>query len=320
MQSYEHQVAGHQDSLFVFVPSTSTPAAPFGRPLLAKALPHCKSAEETFLALAADSRCPLHPFVPSFHGTLEVDPEEVQVSTTLAGSLHEGEPKQRPRRFLLMENVLSGIDHPTIADVKLGTRLYAPDASPEKRRRMEEQACITTSGSTGLRICGLKVRARVPFISSREICHMFSAYFFLRLNVVFDPSTHSYVHHTRAYGRALTPATLASGFAEFLRGSNSARQRRLTARAFRQRLSMLAAALEAVECRLYGCSVLLAYNGRGYDDDVHEGAVVVRLIDFAHSFFCAGEGCDDGALLGLKNLICIFGQLEENSEEVGDGA
>jgi hypothetical protein len=42
-------------------------------------------------------------------------------------------------------------------DVKIGRRLYDDDATIEKRQKMEQQTLMTTSGSVGLRICGLKV-------------------------------------------------------------------------------------------------------------------------------------------------------------------
>ncbi|TYJ52526.1 hypothetical protein B9479_006886, partial [Cryptococcus floricola] len=39
-------------------------------------------------------------------------------------------------------------------DAKLGTVLFGPDASEEKRKRMDKQAHETTTHETGLRLTG----------------------------------------------------------------------------------------------------------------------------------------------------------------------
>jgi hypothetical protein len=61
-------------------------------------------------------------------------------------------------RNVILEDLLRHIKSPCVMDVKIGRRLYDDDATQEKRQKMEEQTLKTTSGSVGLRICGLKVR------------------------------------------------------------------------------------------------------------------------------------------------------------------
>ncbi len=58
--------------------------------------------------------------------------------------------------------MLDGLDEPCVLDIKLGQRLYDDDADEAKRQKMIKQTQETTSGSLGLRICGAKVRFRLP--------------------------------------------------------------------------------------------------------------------------------------------------------------
>lgn len=58
---------------------------------------------------------------------------------------------------IVLENLTAPFAYPCVCDVKLGTRLYDDQADPGKKARMIAQANETTSGSTGLRICGLQI-------------------------------------------------------------------------------------------------------------------------------------------------------------------
>jgi hypothetical protein len=58
---------------------------------------------------------------------------------------------------LTLENITSPFSSPCICDVKLGTRLHDHFATVEKAERMNNVANQTTTGSHGLRICGMLV-------------------------------------------------------------------------------------------------------------------------------------------------------------------
>lgn len=68
---------------------------------------------------------------------------------------------------MVLENLAYAYTHPNIMDVKLGTVLYAPDATDEKRRRMERQARETTTYETGIRLTGCQVNPS-PSLLERE--------------------------------------------------------------------------------------------------------------------------------------------------------
>ena len=54
-------------------------------------------------------------------------------------------------------------------DIKLGSVLYAQDATEEKKTRMIKVSQETTSGSLRLRICGFKVFFTQPYDLNRYI-------------------------------------------------------------------------------------------------------------------------------------------------------
>jgi 1D-myo-inositol-tetrakisphosphate 5-kinase/inositol-polyphosphate multikinase len=58
---------------------------------------------------------------------------------------------------VVLENLAHLYTHPSIMDVKLGTVLAGPDATPEKQARMEAQAKNSTSWETGIRLTGSQV-------------------------------------------------------------------------------------------------------------------------------------------------------------------
>ena len=62
-------------------------------------------------------------------------------------------------RFLMLEDLTHPFRHgrPCILDVKMGTRQYRADASPEKEQRQRLKSSTTTTGQFGLRLNGMQV-------------------------------------------------------------------------------------------------------------------------------------------------------------------
>ena len=70
---------------------------------------------------------------------------------------------------VVLQNLSYAFTKPNIMDAKLGTVLYEPGATEEKKAKMEKQARETTIGSTGLRLTGCQVSYLVRGIDIKLI-------------------------------------------------------------------------------------------------------------------------------------------------------
>ncbi|KAJ3124935.1 hypothetical protein HK100_011059 [Physocladia obscura] len=294
LELFEHQVAGHAQSLWrvvervtaargydtVTVDSgivdahTDNNADNGGTRteletcLLAKQL---QPVEAAFYVASQAVPSTLTPFLPAFHGVYTA-----RIPPNLNATNNRGDGV-RFAKVLVIQNTIAHLPKPSVADIKLGTRLFGPDANAEKIGRMISHAKNTTSGAVGLRICGLKVYCQNQ-----------------------NSSFSSYTVASREFGRSLTPESLPSGFAQFFAEIGNQDIRTLLIRRFLFKISVLLDALKQTECRLYGASLLLAFDNSCLTASTPvksiDPFIVVRLIDFAHSFYCPGNGYDEGAI------------------------
>lgn len=190
-------------------------------------------------------------------------------------------------KFIALENIVSPFVSPCIIDVKIGRILYGKDATIEKKQRMIHQATITTSGVTGIRICGLLVK---------------------------DPQSNTLIRHDKQFGRSLTVDNLITGFRTYFTNGNDEIVNVVYIDHICARLKALANKLRTVNERYYGASVLIIYEGsNAWNEAVMEPHVDVRLIDFAHSHVETDESddlYDTGALFGIENMIKIFERIK----------
>lgn len=184
---------------------------------------------------------------------------------------------------IVLENVASGFRRPNVLDVKLGARLWADDAPPAKRAKLDAVSKETTSGTLGFRIAGMKVwtgeegnpgsstagklediTTQLPFIVTD-------------FKDVGDPRHHvikkdGYSRYDKWYGRCFNPENVKQGLQTFFAGAKGGQVDRsqLIARRVVRELRHVQHVLESEEIRMYSSSVLIIYEG---DPDALEEAL-----------------------------------------------
>lgn len=166
---------------------------------------------------------------------------------------------------IVLENVASGFKRPNVLDVKLGARLWADDAPPEKRAKLDAVSKETTSSSLGFRIAGMKVWTGVngegeeggrtdPYETKHEGKEG-------EKGEVIEKD--GYRRYDKWYGRSFNADNVKEGFEAFLSGSRvgGVDHSKLVARRLTDELRRVQRALESEESRMYSASVLVVYEG-----------------------------------------------------------
>ena len=165
---------------------------------------------------------------------------------------------------------------------------------------------------------------------------------------VHDTSTGQAVNTPKAYGKSIKPSELPDGIAKFFPVHSEQSTLGLpkeqilpVLEAIRKRVVAIRDAFAQVEMRTVGGSLLIIYendlervrqainlleeDGEEEEDDEDEDAegeeeedtkpgpaCLVKLIDFAHTKLVAGEGPDEGVLLGLDTTLRLLdGRVSE---------
>jgi 1D-myo-inositol-tetrakisphosphate 5-kinase/inositol-polyphosphate multikinase len=314
----------------------------------------CVAAEVEFYEVSNAEHPDFAQLMPTFMGSLQRgQSKEVQDHLAAAGSAGNGaivlpaalenEPEGKDPKHvaettgplrgkkldtglaIVLENVLAGFQKPNFVDVKLGKRLWADDAPPAKRTKLDDVASQTTSGSLGFRIAGMKV---------------------------WHPEgLGEYKVFEKFYGRTLTPDNVKDAFSTFL----CLDQKTETSDMVKDVISNIEEAVGSIEqiiakqeSRMYSASLLFVYEGdpqarkealdsavaqtaqsrnsdgrRKADEDIDEDEedeqaepklFDIKMIDFAHAEWTPGQGSDENMLMGIRSVRKVLGDL---TKEVG---
>lgn len=147
---------------------------------------------------------------------------------------------------IMLENVAEHYMKPNILDVKLGARLWADDAPPAKREKMERESTETTSKALGLRIAGMRIWQGQDYRGQPEV------------------DKDGYQVFDKHYGRHLMLETVHEGFEIFFNIENGKipnKGIKKVMKRFVADLEGLRDALELEESRMYSSSLLFVYEG-----------------------------------------------------------
>ncbi|KAL3575565.1 hypothetical protein D5086_023666 [Populus alba] len=277
----DHQVAGHKGAHGQPGPLIDD-SGRFYKPLQGDDRGAIEAAFYT--SFSSNTRVPDHirRFFPVFHGT--------QLLEASDGS------GQRPH--LVLEDVVSGRSHPSVMDVKIGSRTWYPEASEDYIQRCFEKDRKSSSLCLGFRISGLQLygseesglwkpeRKLVQNLSADEVRVVLKK--FVSSNSPIDPN--------------LNPDC---SFASSVYGGSSG--------ILAQLLELKSWFEDQTIYHLNSCSVLMVYEKKkvlkGGSSDAE-----VKLIDFAH--VTEGNGIIDHNFVGgLCSLIKFISEILTSPDE-----
>jgi inositol-polyphosphate multikinase len=311
----------------------------------------CTQAEVEFYENSIAEHPSFAELMPTFMGTLKLSSNQSatieEQGATLIAETNIARPvtpgrgvspgRVRTKRIvtdqaLVLENAAAGFQRPNILDVKLGVRLYADDAHPDKKKRFDLITQETTHRDFGFRIAGMRVW-QGPGPSD-------------------DPDVYDgYKIYDKDYGRfTINNDNVDMPFRDFLFTKSAGIDEelgKLVAQAFVADLIDIQRVLENQESRMYSASLLFVFEGDGRalraamqeassrssgtitngingssdeyeeDDDDYEDTApkiyAVKVIDFAHAQWVPGMGPDENSLLGVRSVIKILKELGQDA-------
>jgi 1D-myo-inositol-tetrakisphosphate 5-kinase/inositol-polyphosphate multikinase len=311
----------------------------------------CTQAEVDFYESSIAEHPNFAEFMPTFMGTLKLSSNQSATieerGTALIAEANIARPvtpgrgvspgRAKTKRIitdqaLVLENATAGFRRPNILDVKLGVRLYADDAHPDKKKRFDLVTQETTHRDFGFRIAGMRVWQGPAPNDDLD---------------VYD----GYKIYDKDYGRlTINKDNVDKPFRDFIFTKSAGIDEelgKLVAQAFVADLIGIQRVLENQESRMYSASLLFVFEGDGqalratmeeassrssgtltngingssngdeeYGEDYEDTTpkiYAVKVIDFAHAQWVPGMGPDENSLLGVRSVIKILKELGQDA-------
>lgn len=317
---YQHAVAGHDGTL------CDVDGELFIKP--------CTPAEINFYESSIASHPGFAEYMPTYLGTLSLDEEQDNFEEASAALIAKrtipeavvstkSSKKIVTNQAVVLENAAHGFVKPNILDVKLGVRLWADDAHPEKKARFDKVTEETTHKHFGFRIAGMRVWQGEGAKGE-------------------DIDQDGYKIFDKNYGRfSISKENIHDAFKHFIFTESAGiddELARLVVQAFQADVKRIQEVLEGQESRMFSASLLFVFEGDGKalrlameeasrspstlhngdtsgssDEDELElpGPKVysVKVIDFAHAEWTPGMGPDENSLTGVRSVVDILQSL-----------
>eukprot|EP00013_Stygamoeba_regulata_P003222 CAMPEP_0177639792 /NCGR_PEP_ID=MMETSP0447-20121125/6207_1 /TAXON_ID=0 /ORGANISM="Stygamoeba regulata, Strain BSH-02190019" /LENGTH=280 /DNA_ID=CAMNT_0019141837 /DNA_START=149 /DNA_END=991 /DNA_ORIENTATION=- len=229
---------------------------------------------------------PSNGLEPAFYQSLAVHaPEGFREFTPKFYGMFKRAPYTKDT-YVGMENLTHKYVHPCVLDLKIGTRQHMDSFTPEKIAVCLEKCCKSTSLSTGVRVCGMKV---------------------------YRPHKDAFLSLNKDAGKLLREEHLPSVLDAFL-SDGEVRLHRL-AQFFCERIKALREIMATQHTyNLISTSLLLVYDADlpGESGD-HQMLAACKTIDFANATLQKDDGheIDTGYVKGLDSLLSYFEALAD---------
>lgn len=185
---------------------------------------------------------------------------------------------------IVLSAATAGFSRPNILDLKLGSRLWADDAPPAKRQRLDRVSKTSTSSSLGFRIAGMRLwqgdgywpemlstTNGTPFVMVEAANRNGTATIKVTDGATgkehedrsFEPET-GYMFYNKLYGRNRTLNDIKDAFLEYFIVESSGvdkHQALEVIRRCREDVEEMQLVLEDMETRMYSSSILIVYEG-----------------------------------------------------------
>ncbi|KAH7398444.1 inositol polyphosphate kinase-domain-containing protein [Pyrenochaeta sp. MPI-SDFR-AT-0127] len=296
----------------------------------------CTAAEIAFYESVAASHPDVVPYLPTFMGQLSLSADDTTVQAVESGTIQTADgtverlhgKKLSTELHIVLENITHGFKKPNVLDLKLGAQLWDDAAKPEKRARLDAVSNVTTSGSLGFRIAGMRTYKGTSVPEVPEDLKEF---------VELD-SEGGYWVYNKMYGRKFSAGDVSEGFVSYIfPGAKTEaeldRAREVLAY-FLGEVKDITEVFEKKESRMYSASILLVYEGdvEQYaktkqtlrsaqpeedeeDEDNLPKLAAVKMIDFAHATWVPGKGADENALQGMRSTAKILKELLDKAQD-----
>ncbi|EEB07237.1 inositol polyphosphate kinase [Schizosaccharomyces japonicus yFS275] len=261
------------------------------------------------------------------HKVAPTKAKPIHPSSSLAADesaqVHAQTKRTQIERYIVIEDLTSGMKRPCVLDLKMGTRQYGIMANEKKRASQSKKCAMTTSRELGVRICGMQVWHRQAGSYTFE---------------------DKYAGRDIKAGEEFQQALMRFlGKGESDEGNENVQVHHIPV--ILRKLRELERIIRSLKgSRLYASSLLFIYDGEppneSSDDDEHRVREIdIRIVDFANCVFAedkealAKATCppqhrtahDRGYVRGLRTLRLYFQkiwrqEMEHSIYEHGHGA